>query len=173
MYTYNDVREQSIGSTTRFECDLIVEGRKCGQVFASSKALKLRRSKTHNCIPTQLRIVVSNQCPWCLAVFSSIGAARAHVRRRIVSGHCSKNKGLISPFNELILPKNLDCPICALITTEFTELQTHLLTHVSDSVDSSSSSSESDTDSSTSSNGSLEGQSQESASGSSTSTSEG
>ena len=66
----------------------------CGQQVLSNKALQAHQLWSsslgggHGLGVAPLAVVRSNECLWCRSLFSSVGAARQHVREAYEMGHC-------------------------------------------------------------------------------------
>eukprot|EP00969_Alexandrium_andersonii_P355478 15444494-Alexandrium_andersonii.AAC.1 len=71
---------------------------------------------------------LTNQCPVCLATFTSRRAAVAHVGGYVRTGRCSSR---LSPFSPLVVvPHELRCRVCDEEFGELGEYQWHARAHL-------------------------------------------
>ena len=116
-----------------FVCDCLNDdGSVCGKVFYSSSSLwqHVRHTKQGNHgTPTIHNIMLRNECPNCLSVYSSLHAASTHIRRSADKGYCIPNAAIVpnvlKPLNDL----SFECKICHDVFLNVSEYYKHALTH--------------------------------------------
>ncbi|CAE8718606.1 unnamed protein product [Polarella glacialis] len=116
-------------------CHKITEsGEECGKSYDSAKGLHLHHSKQHAAFPAATDIVISNQCPWCLAIFSSKAGAQQHVRKAMKTDICPKSGSVqgVSAYGvvSLITPTSFKCKICGQNCSDLGCFYQHLKGHV-------------------------------------------
>ena len=70
--------------------DTLPDGSICGARFSSFRALQSHRRKAagHSFIAPECRLAITNQCPWCKCVFSTIANARRHIKKSLSMHRC-------------------------------------------------------------------------------------
>jgi len=117
-----------------FHCEQKLEnGQRCQYKCATYKQLMLhKRTKTTNGHTQYDRVhiesmVVTNMCPFCETVLSSIASAKQHVRNALMSGSCAVDKNLIP--HAVCKPIHTSCPICQIQFSNINHYHTHVITH--------------------------------------------
>ena len=115
-----------------FECEcLLDDGSFCGRKFETLQQLAthMRRSKTgnHGLVPPHFKAVVTNQCPWCRAVYCNMRTARAHVKMALQHKVCrgSGSQYTFKPKD----PISLECPMCQIVFDSLHDLHDHITQH--------------------------------------------
>ena len=90
-----ELKRASAETGRSFVCQLTTrDGNLCGERFPSKKALRAHQLWSsslgggHGLGGAPLAVVGSNECLWCRSLFSSVGAARQHLREAYEMGHC-------------------------------------------------------------------------------------
>ena len=99
----------------------------CEAKFESFKALATHVLRHHRQMETVSRIVLTNQCLVCLAVYGDRKAAHRHLLSSLRRGSCrdrSRYLGLVH------IPQSLRCPVCSADPGNWSELQQHLAGHL-------------------------------------------
>ena len=110
-------------------CDFVSDdGVSCGACFPNARALATHRWSAHGITVQVRRLVVTNQCPWCMAIFSSTAGARTHAQNSFKSGLC---RGIGSNTAVLVRePPSLVCPECLQLFPSLVALQWHIASHL-------------------------------------------
>ena len=105
----------------QFKCPIETNGLECCRTFDSLRGLEthLRFSGQpgHGWESLLFKLVVVNQCPMCLVVFSDRQTAQNHVARSIQTLRCATPKGVYA-FSRPSEPNTLMCPMSAYNTNE-------------------------------------------------------
>ena len=77
---------------------------------------------------TVSRLVLTNQCPVCLAVYGDRKAAHRHLLSSLRRGPCRDRSRYLGQVH---IPQSLCCPVCSAEPGNWSELQLHLAEHLS------------------------------------------
>ena len=100
----------------------------CEAKFESFKALATHVLRHHRQMETVSRLVLTNQCPVCLAVYGDRKAAHRHLLSSLRRGSCRDRSRY---FGQVHIPQSLCCPVCSAEPGNWSELQSHLVEHLS------------------------------------------
>ena len=100
----------------------------CEAKFESFKALATHGLRHHRQMETVSRLVLTNQCPVCLAVYGDRKAAHRHLLSSLRRGSCRDRSRY---FGQVHIPQSLCCPVCSAEPGNWSELQSHLTEHLS------------------------------------------
>ena len=103
-------------------------GDQCEAKFESFKALATHVLRHHRQIETVSGLVLTNQCPVCLAVYGDRKAAHRHLLSSLRRGSCRDRSRYLGQVH---IPQSLCCPVCSGEPGNWSELQLHLAEHVS------------------------------------------
>jgi hypothetical protein len=114
-------------------CELrISNGNICGRVFDSLQKLNVHQAKSlggqHGVIHAGTRLCTSNQCAFCMVIYSDQRTCRNHMITAINNGACPENRTHSS--HTLQAPKSNVCPICSIEHDRYEDLQRHIRQHV-------------------------------------------
>ena len=98
-----------------FICDCtLADGRPCQQGFPTAQALAVHKSSTkggtHDNLSDISKVSITNKCPWCKNVFSSVLSARNHIRGTLGRGYCGGTGSHV--VFEVQQPESLQCRVC-------------------------------------------------------------
>ncbi|CAE8639505.1 unnamed protein product [Polarella glacialis] len=99
-------------NTTREDESMLLTCTLCEYQAASNKALATHRRRAHNLSRGVALRVITNQCPFCFAVFSTVAAALAHVRKRKGNNCPTRHGNKLSGLTALQVPKEICCKVC-------------------------------------------------------------
>ena len=100
----------------------------CEAKFESFKALATHVLRHHRQMETVSRLVLTNQCPVCLAVYGDRKAAHRHLLSSLRRGSCRDRSRYLG---QVLIPQSLCCPVCSAEPGNWSELQSHLAEHLS------------------------------------------
>ena len=100
----------------------------CEAKFESFKALAKHVLRHHRQMETVSRLVLTNQCPVCLAVYGDRKAAHRHLLSSLRRGSCRDRSRYLGQVH---IPQSLCCPVCSAEPGSWSELQSHLAEHLS------------------------------------------
>ena len=100
----------------------------CEAKFESFKALATHVLRHHRQMETVSRLVITNQCPVCLAVYEDRKAAHRHLLSSLRRGSCRDRSRYLGQVH---IPQSLCCPVCSAEPGNWSELQSHLAEHLS------------------------------------------
>ena len=100
----------------------------CEAKFESFKALATHVLRHHRQMETVSRLVLTNQCPVCLAVYGDRKAAHRHLLSSLRRGSCRDRSRYLGQVH---IPQSLCCPVCSAEPGSWSELQLHLAEHLS------------------------------------------
>ena len=100
----------------------------CEAKFESFKALATHVLRHHRQMETVSRLVLTNQCPVCLAVYGNRRAAHRHLLSSLRRGSCRDRSRYLGQVH---IPQSLCCPVCSAEPGNWSELQLHLAEHLS------------------------------------------
>ena len=100
----------------------------CEAKFESFKALATHVLRHHRQMETVSRLVLTNQCPVCLAVYGDRKAAHRHLLSSLRRGSCRDRSRYLGQVH---IPQSLCCPVCSAEPGNWSELQSHLAEHLS------------------------------------------
>ena len=100
----------------------------CEAKFESFKALATHVLRHHRQMETVSRLVLTNQCPVCLAVYGDRKAAHRHLLSSLRRGSCRDRSRYLGQVH---IPQSLCCPVCSAEPGNWSELQLHLAEHLS------------------------------------------
>ena len=100
----------------------------CEANFESFKALATHVLRHHRQMETVSRLVLTNQCPVCLAVYGDREAAHRHLLSSLRRGSCRDRSRFLGQVH---IPQSLCCPVCSAEPGNWSELQSHLAEHLS------------------------------------------
>ena len=113
------------------ECTL-ADGRPCQQGFPTAQALAVHKSSTkggtHDNLSDISKVSITNKCPWCKNVFSSVLSARNHIRRTLGRGYCGGTGSHV--VFEVQQPESLQCRVCEVCFDSVEDLLDHVSSHV-------------------------------------------
>ena len=92
------------------------------------KALATHVLRHHRQMETVSRLVLTNQCPVCLAVYGDRKAAHRHLLSSLRRGSCRDRSRYLGQVH---IPQSLCCPVCSAEPGNWSELQSHLAEHLS------------------------------------------
>ena len=101
---------------------------RCEAKFESFKALATHVLRHHRQMETVSRLVLTNQCPVCLAVYGDRTAAHRHLLSSLRRGSCRDRSRYLGQVH---IPQSLCCPVCSAEPGNWSELQLHLAEHLS------------------------------------------
>ena len=104
-------------------------GKECEASFGSVKALATHVLGHHRQMETVSRLVVTNQCPACRAIYGDRNAAHRHLLSSIRRGFCRDRSRYLGQVH---IPPSLCCPVCAAGLGNWSDLQQHLAEHLCD-----------------------------------------
>ena len=109
--------------------DTLPDGSICGARFSSFRALQSHRRKAagHSFIAPECRLAITNQCPWCKCVFSTIAHARRHIKKSLSMHRCCGD-GSVVPV-PLLPVGSLACGKCGHACQSVSDLQQHVVNH--------------------------------------------
>ena len=96
--------------TDAHQCPIVVEGHACNQAFDSARALEAHLVWKHGLRVKRRAVVITNQCPWCSAVFPTIQQAKQHAAKTIGAQVCPRRRSTLA---ELVVPLHPSCPLCS------------------------------------------------------------
>ena len=116
-----------------FICDCtLADGRPCQQGFPTAQALAVHKSSTkggtHDNLSDISKVSITNKCPWCKNVFSSVLSARNHIRRTLGRGYCGGTGSHV--VFEVQQPESLQCRVCEVCFDSVEDLLDHVSSHV-------------------------------------------
>ena len=82
----------------------------------------------HRQMETVSRLVLTIQCPVCLAVYGDRKAAHRHLLSSLRRGSCRDRSRYLG---QVLIPQSLCCPVCSAEPGNWSELQLHLAEHLS------------------------------------------
>ena len=100
----------------------------CEAKFESFKALATHVLRHHRQMETVSRLVLTNQCPVCLAVYGDRKAAHRHLLSSLRRGSCRDRSRYLGQVH---IPQSLCWPVCSAEPGHWSELQSHLAEHLS------------------------------------------
>ena len=100
----------------------------CEAKFESFEALATHVLRHHRQMETVSRLVLTNQCPVCLAVYGDRKAAHRHLLSSLRRGSCRDRSRYLGQVH---IPQSLCCPVCSAEPGSWSELQLHLAEHLS------------------------------------------
>ena len=100
----------------------------CEAKFESFKALATHVLRHHRQMETVSRLVLTNQCSVCLAVYGDRKAAHRHLLSSLRRGSCLDRSRCLG---QVLIPQSLCCPVCSAEPGNWSELQSHLAEHLS------------------------------------------
>ena len=92
------------------------------------KQLPTHVLRHHRQMETVSRLVLTNQCPVCLAVYGDRKAAHRHLLSSLRRGSCRDRSRYLGQVH---IPQSLCCPVCSAEPGNWSELQSHLAEHLS------------------------------------------
>ena len=102
---------------------------KCEARFESFKALATHVLRHHRHLEVVSRSVVTNQCPFCFAVYGDRKAAHRHLLSSLRRGSCRDRSRYLGQVH---IPLSLRCPVCSAEPGNWSELQQHVAEHLCD-----------------------------------------
>ena len=100
----------------------------CEARFESFKALATHVLRHHRQMETVSRLLLTNQCPVCLAVYGDRKAAHRHLLSSLRRGSCRDRSRYLGQVH---IPQSLCCPVCSAEPGNWSELQLHLTEQLS------------------------------------------
>ena len=100
----------------------------CEAKFESFKALATHVLRHHRQMETVSRLVLTNQCPVCSAVYGDRKAAHRHLLSSLRRGSCRDRSRYLGQVH---IPQSLCRPVCSAEPGNWSELQLHLAEHLS------------------------------------------
>ena len=100
----------------------------CEAKFESFKALATHVLRHHRQMETVSRLVLTNQCPVCLAVYGDRKAAHRHLLSSLRRRPCRDRSRYLGQVH---IPQSLCWPVCSAEPGNWSELQLHLAEHLS------------------------------------------
>ena len=84
-----------IDGQTMYQCkQMFSNGVQCCKLFSSKQALitHQRKANGHDEYKSYLSLIVTNQCPRCSTILSSVSSVRQHFKNAVQRGYCRPNK---------------------------------------------------------------------------------
>eukprot|EP00959_Pyramimonas_sp_CCMP1952_P473738 9502243-Pyramimonas_sp.AAC.1 len=109
---------------------VLTTGAKCNEKFSTMKALLLHAGRARRVRNEAALLTVTNQCFRCLQVLSTKENAERHVMRSFKRNICCRGRSSFLA-QDVLIPSELQCPVCRHWAQSLFDLQGHIRTHCS------------------------------------------
>jgi len=120
--------------TQEHTCELRdANGHTCGRIFDNRQKLAVHQAKAkggqHGYINMATAICTSNQCVFCMNIYSDKRTCRNHMITALNRMQCP-DPDRTHALHVLVPPKYNTCPLCEEVFQDFCMMQIHIRTHV-------------------------------------------